>query len=70
MKTSTQPVQRALFSDVELADYLGVSVAWLRKKRITGGGPTWRKLGTLVRYHINDVHEYLDACPRGGGRAQ
>ncbi len=56
----------ALLSDAELAKYLGVSVAALRKWRVNGTGPRWIKLGALVRYRLSDVHEYLDNCPSGG----
>ena len=56
----------ALLSDVDLARYLGVSVATLRKWRIRRVGPKWLKLGSLVRYRLSDVHTYLNGCPQGG----
>ena len=65
MSQSVAP-EAALLSDIDLARYLGVSVATLRKWRIRKLGPVWLKLGSLVRYRLSDVHAYLDGCPRGG----
>jgi hypothetical protein len=62
-QTAIQPV---LFSDVELARYLGVSLSCLRKWRTLRVGPPWLKLGALVRYRMADVNAYLDKCPVGG----
>lgn len=35
--------------------YLGLSHKTLARLRVTGGGPMFRKLGTTVRYHIDDL---------------
>lgn len=58
---------RVLFTDVELAAYLGIKVSTLRKWRVTGHGVPWIKLnGSLVRYRLGDVEQYLNACPKNG----
>jgi predicted DNA-binding transcriptional regulator AlpA len=71
-KLLTMPAQQApitpLITDVQLAAYLGVSVATPRKWRLNGTGPRWFKLGggSLVRYSLNDVQAWLEKCPAGG----
>jgi hypothetical protein len=56
-------------SDIELAKYYGVSVATVRKWRLLGQGPKWIKLGSLVRYRLDDAQAYLETRPSGGGNA-
>ncbi len=43
----------------EAADYIGKSVSWLNKSRMTGGGPTYLKLGGAVRYLQSDLDAWL-----------
>ena len=43
------------------APYLKVSAAWLEKKRVTGGGPVYIKIGRLVSYRRSVLDEYLAA---------
>jgi hypothetical protein len=45
----------------ETAELLSCSVAALRKWRLLGKGPTYRKIGRLVRYDEADLVAYLDA---------
>ena len=59
----------SLMSDVELAAFFGVKVSTIRKWRILGTGPRWIKLGSLVRYKIDDALAFLDSRPSGGGNA-
>jgi len=40
------------------ADYT-LSVPWLRKQRRLGKGPTYIKIGRMVRYFRDDVEAYL-----------
>jgi len=40
------------------ARYLGVSVAWLRKRRLDRQPPRYRKFCSLVRYAIDDLDKY------------
>lgn len=54
-----------LLTEFELAAYLGIKVATLRKWRVLGQGVPWIKInGSLVRYRLADVSAYLDSCPR------
>jgi len=61
-KISLEP----LLKEGELAELLGCSVKTLRKQRLLGRGPRFRRLGRSVRYHPADIRAYLDACPVGG----
>lgn len=42
-------------STKQAADYVGLSPRTLEKMRVVGGGPTYRKHGRYVRYHIDDL---------------
>jgi predicted DNA-binding transcriptional regulator AlpA len=54
------------------ADYLGYSESTLEKKRLTGDGPTFIRLGRAVIYDTRDLEAWLAArratstsdCPR------
>jgi len=56
-----------LLSDEQVAEFLGVSVHFLRRKRQRGetGGPKTVQLGSRVRYRKEDVAEFLD---QGGSK--
>ena len=41
------------------APYLKVSAAWLEKKRCTGGGPVYIKIGRLVSYRRSVLDNYM-----------
>jgi hypothetical protein len=43
----------------QAAQFLGVSTSFLNHKRLTGGGPPYRKLAAkVVVYDIDDLHEW------------
>lgn len=44
--------------------YIGVSEAWLEKKRVTGGGPVYIKNSRLVSYRRSDLDEFMSARAR------
>ena len=48
-------------NEKEAAIVLGCSVAALRKWRLLGKGPTYCRVGRLVRYSEADLAAYLDA---------
>ena len=50
-----------LLNEKQTAQYLCCSVAALRKWRLLGKGPTYCKIGRLVRYADADLAEYLEA---------
>ena len=59
-------------NEKEAAVILGCSVAALRKWRLLGKGPTYCRIGRLVRYGQADLEVFLDANraePVGGSHA-
>jgi excisionase family DNA binding protein len=48
-------------STAQAAFYVGLSRRTLEKMRVTGGGPTYRKHGRYVRYHIDDLDAWSAA---------
>ena len=59
-----------LLREDQVAERLSVSRACLRKWRIQNRGPAFRKLGSLVRYRLDDVEAWLETCPQGGETAR
>lgn len=49
-----------LLNETEASEYLGCSVAALRKWRLLGKGPRYHKIGRLVRYSDADIAGYLE----------
>ncbi len=49
-----------LLYEKEVAQFLSIKVATLRRWRWRGVGPTYIKLGGAVRYHPADVRRYVD----------
>jgi hypothetical protein len=47
---------------------LQVSLACLRRWRLRGEGPEYKKVGPLVRYRLEAVMEWVDRLPTGGKR--
>lgn len=56
---------RRLLKEQETAKYLGMSVAFLRKSRMSGSraghtpGPPWVRLGRSVRYDLADLDQWI-----------
>jgi len=55
-------------TDVQVAQYLNVSISTVRRWRLTGGGPRWVRIGGSVRYPFSDLEAYLCSLPSGGGQ--
>lgn len=53
-----------LISTAEVADRLGVSASYLNKLRITGGGPTFVKIGARVGYDQQDLSAWIESQKR------
>ena len=43
------------------ADHLACSTSYLEKRRLTGGGPRFIKIGKAVRYKLADLDAFADA---------
>ena len=54
----TQPSQKRMLTDIEVAARLGVSRFTVRSWRLKGMGPRFLKMGRAVRYRPQDVDDY------------
>lgn len=52
----------AVLKEDAAANYVGLSVPTLQKKRSNGDGPRFLKLGRSVRYRLSDLDAWLDAA--------
>ncbi|MCZ8158635.1 MAG: helix-turn-helix domain-containing protein [Rhizobiaceae bacterium] len=50
----------ALLTTEQAAEALTVSVAYLHKLRVTGGGPRFIRMGRAVRYRASDLLEWVN----------
>lgn len=51
-----------LLTTKQAANYLGVSAAFLERDRWAGAKIAFRRIGTrLVRYHLDDLNQYLSS---------
>ena len=55
-----------LLNEREVAAVLNVSVATIRRWRLLGQGPKFRKIGASVRYRSGDIAAWVESCPAGG----
>lgn len=51
---------REVMDEFALADFLGLTVATLRKWRWLRSGPKFVKVGRLIRYRKTDIDAWLD----------
>ena len=54
-------------TDIQVAEYLNVSVSTVRRWRLLGGGPKWIRISGCIRYPKADLDAYLAGLPSGGG---
>lgn len=45
-------------TETETAQRLGMSVKWLQKMRVSGGGLRFAKFGSAVRYALGDIEQF------------
>ena len=50
-----------LLTEIEAAPVLGMSRAWLQRKRWEGGGPPYVKYDRAVRYRSSDLIAWIEA---------
>ena len=50
----------------ELSEFLNVHVGTIRRWRLAGKGPRFRKFGGAVRYGREDIEDWIRSCPAGG----
>ena len=56
---------KAYFSEKEVAKRLSMSCKWLQKKRLSGGGIPYCKMGGAVRYAAADILAFEERSKRG-----
>ena len=61
-------VIEALLNEHDVARITDLSVASVRRWRLLRQGPKYIKIGSAVRYRIEDVRAWLDSRPAGGER--
>jgi excisionase family DNA binding protein len=57
-----------LLTEQDVAKYLNVSLASVRRWRLERRGPQFIKVGTLVRYRIEDLQAWVISLPTGGAQ--
>lgn len=68
---ATADTARRILRTREAADYIGLSPSTLEKKRLSGDGPRFVRLGgRAVGYDLRDLDEWLDAQRRRGDEAR
>lgn len=59
-----------LLNQAQVAEMLNLSVKWCERKRWSGGGPPYRKIGASVRYELSDVLAYINSHPKISNSSQ
>lgn len=60
LATATDP-RRDILTPAEVADWLGVTVQTLNTWRYTRTGPSFTKLGRMIRYEREQVEKFISA---------
>ena len=58
-----QPSLPAYLDERAVASMVGISISVVRRWRLLGGGPPYRKTGRLVRYSPTDVTQWIEGLP-------
>jgi len=53
-------------TELEVSQKTKISLATLRRWRLEGRGPRFRKFGSLVRYSEDELDNWMNAQPCGG----
>ncbi|MCC6363116.1 MAG: helix-turn-helix domain-containing protein [Bryobacterales bacterium] len=59
-----------LLSEHDVAKICGLSEAAVRRWRLLRKGPRYIKIGSAVRYRLEDVQAWLETRPSGGEGAR
>ena len=66
MSTAAESIEK-LLNEREVAVITGLSVASVRRWRLIRQGPKYLKIGSAVRYKPEDLADWLQTRPTGGG---
>lgn len=56
----------AFLNETQVSQMLQVSLACLRRWRLIGEGPEYKKVGPLVRYRPEAISRWVEKLPSGG----
>ncbi|MBX9689226.1 MAG: helix-turn-helix domain-containing protein [Candidatus Obscuribacterales bacterium] len=59
-----QVERQRLINETLASDLTGMSVAWFQRKRWSGDGPPYRKIGSAVRYQLGELLDWFAGCRR------
>lgn len=63
-ETTTAQPRVELMNEIDAASYLGLSRRTLQQWRVSGRGPSFRKLGAAVRYSRSDLDAFIEDAAR------
>jgi excisionase family DNA binding protein len=69
LERSSKGAALILLTESQVSQLLQVSLARLRKWRVEKRGPRFIKVGSLVRYRLADLQQWLSSLPTGGDGA-
>ena len=56
------PTPPEMLNEYQVAEYVQMSVASVRRWRLFRSGPRYLKIGAAVRYRREDVESWVDSC--------
>jgi predicted DNA-binding transcriptional regulator AlpA len=63
IKSETRPHLPEMMNERQVAEFLNMSVASVRRWRLFRRGPRFVKIGSAVRYRREDLETWLSSCP-------
>jgi predicted DNA-binding transcriptional regulator AlpA len=60
--TDSLPERPEILNEMEVAEFVNMSVATMRRWRLLRTGPKYLKIGSAVRYRRADLEAWLDDC--------
>jgi predicted DNA-binding transcriptional regulator AlpA len=69
-RMGTENTIEKLLHERDIARITGMSLASVRRWRLRRLGPRFLKIGSAVRYRIEDVAEWLQSRPCGGSTVE
>jgi hypothetical protein len=57
---TNEQIPKNRIKERDAAQYIGMSVPYLRLSRMNGGGPPYLKISRAVRYDLRDLDKWLE----------
>ncbi|MCC6486393.1 MAG: helix-turn-helix domain-containing protein [Candidatus Hydrogenedentes bacterium] len=67
---TTDKTVNSLLNEHDVARITGLSVASVRRWRLLRRGPKYLKIGAAVRYKPEDLSDWIESRPSGGGHQE